>query len=213
MGTLVMIRHGQSIWNAENKFTGWVDVDLSDKGVSEASEAGRLLQDLDFDAVFTSDLTRAKRTASIILGLNNSWDGREVRHDARLNERNYGDLQGRNKQECRDQFGDDQVRIWRRSFKGQPPGGESLEMTAERALPCLFEDIIPRLDAGETVLVAAHGNSLRALVMEIEGLTPEAIVEREIPTGTPWPTPTARGLGKGQRSIEHTLGPRGRCQV
>ena len=121
MGTLVMIRHGQSIWNAENKFTGWVDVDLSDKGVSEASEAGRLLQDLDFDAVFTSDLTRAKRTASIILGLNNSWDGGQVHHDARLNERNYGDLQGRNKQECRDQFGKDQVRIWRRSFEGQPP--------------------------------------------------------------------------------------------
>ena len=197
MGTLVMIRHGQSIWNAENRFTGWVDVDLSDKGVSEASEAGRLLQDLDFDAVFTSDLTRAKRTASIILGLNNSWDGGQVHHDARLNERNYGDLQGRNKQECRDQFGDDQVRIWRRSFKGQPPGGESLEMTAERALPCLFEDIIPRLDAGETVLVAAHGNSLRSLVMEIEGLSPEAIVEREIPTGTPMAYTYSEGAWEG----------------
>ena len=185
MGTLVLIRHGQSIWNAENKFTGWVDVGLSEKGIEEAKDAGRLLQDVQFDAVFASGLIRAQRTADIILNINKSWDGEQVRHDNRLNERNYGDLQGRNKQECREQFGDEQVRLWRRSFKGIPPGGESLEMTANRALPCLFEEIVPLLEVDKTVLVAAHGNSLRSLVMEIEGLSPEAIVEREIPTGTP----------------------------
>ena len=185
MGTLVLIRHGQSIWNAENKFTGWVDVGLSEKGIEEAKDAGRLLQDVQFDAVCASGLIRAQRTADIILNINKSWDGELVRHDNRLNERNYGDLQGRNKQECREQFGDEQVRLWRRSFKGIPPGGESLEMTANRALPCLFEEIVPLLEVDKTVLVAAHGNSLRSLVMEIEGLSPEAIVEREIPTGTP----------------------------
>ena len=185
MGTLVLIRHGQSIWNAQNRFTGWVDVDLSERGIEEAKDAGKLLENVQFDAVFASGLIRAQRTADIILEINKSWDGERVHHDSRLNERNYGDLQGRNKQECREQFGDEQVRLWRRSFKGQPPGGESLEMTAKRALPCLFEDIVPLLEVGETVLVAAHGNSLRSLVMEIEGLSPEAIVEREIPTGTP----------------------------
>ena len=185
MGTLVLIRHGQSIWNAENRFTGWVDVGLSERGIEEAKDAGRLLQDVQFDAVFASGLIRAQRTADIILEINKSWDGVQVRYDNRLNERNYGDLQGRNKQECREQFGDEQVRLWRRSFKGMPPGGESLEMTANRALPYLFEEIVPLLEVGKTVLVAAHGNSLRSLVMEIEGLSPEAIVEREIPTGTP----------------------------
>ena len=185
MGTLVLIRHGQSIWNAQNRFTGWVDVDLSERGIEEAKDAGKLLENVQFDAVFASGLIRAQRTADIILEINKSWDGEHVHHDSRLNERNYGDLQGRNKQECREQFGDEQVRLWRRSFKGQPPGGESLEMTAKRALPCLVEDIVPLLEVGETVLVAAHGNSLRSLVMEIEGLSPEAIVEREIPTGTP----------------------------
>jgi len=185
MGTLVLIRHGQSIWNAENRFTGWVDVGLSERGIEEAKDAGRLLQDVQFDVVFASGLIRAQRTADIILEINKSWDGVQVRYDNRLNERNYGDLQGRNKQECREQFGDEQVRLWRRSFKGMPPGGESLEMTANRALPCLFEEIVPLLEVSKTVLVAAHGNSLRSLVMEIEGLSPEAIVEREIPTGTP----------------------------
>ena len=167
MGTLVLIRHGQSIWNAQNRFTGWVDVDLSERGIEEAKDAGKLLENVQFDAVFASGLIRAQRTADIILEINKSWDGEHVHHDSRLNERNYGDLQGRNKQECREEFGDEQVRLWRRSFKGQPPGGESLEMTAKRALPCLFEDIVPLLEVGETVLVAAHGNSLRSLVMEL----------------------------------------------
>ncbi|MDA9696008.1 2,3-diphosphoglycerate-dependent phosphoglycerate mutase [Euryarchaeota archaeon] len=194
MGTLVLIRHGQSIWNAQNRFTGWVDVDLSERGIEEAKDAGKLLENVQFDAVFASGLIRAQRTADIILEINKSWDGEHVHHDSRLNERNYGDLQGRNKQECREEFGDEQVRLWRRSFKGQPPGGESLEMTAKRALPCLVEDIVPLLEVGETVLVAAHGNSLRSLVMEIEGLSPEAIVEREIPTGTPMAYSLASGV-------------------
>tara|TARA_B100000575_G_scaffold293685_1_gene305916 strand:+ start:3083 stop:3688 length:606 start_codon:yes stop_codon:yes gene_type:complete len=185
MGILVLIRHGQSIWNAENRFTGWVDIDLSPKGIDEAKAAGVILQDVNFDSAFASGLKRAQKTADIILDTNKHWDNGDIVLDKRLNERNYGDLQGRNKQECRDQFGDAQVKIWRRSYTGIPPGGESLEMTAERTLPCLFDEIVPRLAAGETVLVAAHGNSLRSIVMEIEDMTPESIVKREIPTGAP----------------------------
>ena len=184
MGLLVLIRHGQSLWNAENRFTGWVDIELSEKGMGEAKSAGEKLSGIEFDAVYASGLVRAQRTAEIILDMNHSWSG-EVIHDSRLNERNYGDLQGRNKQECREEFGEEQVKKWRRSFEGIPPGGESLRMTSERTLPCLFEQIVPNLESGETVLVAAHGNSLRSLVMEIEGLGPDEIVKREIPTGVP----------------------------
>ena len=184
MGLLILIRHGQSLWNAENRFTGWVDIELSEKGMGEAKSAGEKLSGIEFDAVYASGLVRAQRTAEIILDINHSWSG-EVIHDSRLNERNYGDLQGRNKQECREEFGEEQVKKWRRSFEGIPPGGESLRMTSERTLPCLFEQIVPNLESGETVLVAAHGNSLRSLVMEIEGLGPDEIVKREIPTGVP----------------------------
>lgn len=184
MGLLILIRHGQSLWNAENRFTGWVDIELSEKGMGEAKSAGEKLSGIEFDAVYASGLVRAQRTAEIILDINHSWSG-EVIHDSRLNERNYGDLQGRNKQECREEFGEEQVKKWRRSFEGVPPGGESLRMTSERTLPCLFEQIVPNLESGETVLVAAHGNSLRSLVMEIEGLGPDEIVKREIPTGVP----------------------------
>jgi len=184
MGLLILIRHGQSLWNAENRFTGWVDIELSEKGMGEAKSAGEKLSGIEFDAVYASGLVRAQRTAEIILDMNHSWSG-EVIHDSRLNERNYGDLQGRNKQECREEFGEEQVKKWRRSFEGIPPGGESLRMTSERTLPCLFEQIVPNLESGETVLVAAHGNSLRSLVMEIEGLGPDEIVKREIPTGVP----------------------------
>mgnify|MGYP001327505903 FL=1 len=184
MGLLVLIRHGQSLWNAENRFTGWVDIELSEKGMNEAKSAGEKLSKIEFDAVYASGLVRAQRTAEIILDINHSWSG-EVIHDSRLNERNYGDLQGRNKQECREEFGEEQVKKWRRSYEGIPPGGESLRMTSERTLPCLFEQIVPNLESGETVLVAAHGNSLRSLVMEIEGLGPDEIVKREIPTGVP----------------------------
>ena len=184
MGLLILIRHGQSLWNAQNRFTGWVDIELSEKGMDEAKSAGEKLSGIEFDAVYASGLVRAQRTAEIILDINHSWSG-EVIHDSRLNERNYGDLQGRNKQECREEFGEEQVKKWRRSFEGVPPGGESLRMTSERTLPCLFEQIVPNLESGETVLVAAHGNSLRSLVMEIEGLGPDEIVKREIPTGVP----------------------------
>ncbi len=184
MGLLVLIRHGQSLWNAENRFTGWVDIELSEKGMNEAKSAGEKLSKIEFDAVYASGLIRAQRTAEIILDINHSWSG-EVIHDSRLNERNYGELQGRNKQECREEFGEEQVKIWRRSYEGTPPGGESLRMTSERTLPCLFEQIVPNLESGKTVLVAAHGNSLRSIVMEIEGLGPEEIVKREIPTGVP----------------------------
>jgi len=184
MGLLVLIRHGQSLWNAENRFTGWVDIELSEKGMNEAKSAGEKLSKIEFDAVYASGLVRAQRTAEIILDINHSWSG-EVIHDSRLNERNYGELQGRNKQECREEFGEEQVKIWRRSYEGTPPGGESLRMTSERTLPCLFEQIVPNLESGRTVLVAAHGNSLRSIVMEIEGLGPEEIVKREIPTGVP----------------------------
>ena len=184
MGLLILIRHGQSLWNAQNRFTGWVDIELSEKGMGEAKSAGEKLSGIEFDAVYASGLVRAQRTAEIILDINHSWSG-EVIHDSRLNERNYGDLQGRNKQECREEFGEEQVKKWRRSFEGVPPGGESLRMTSERTLPCLFEQIVPNLESGRTVLVAAHGNSLRSIVMEIEGLGPDEIVKREIPTGVP----------------------------
>ena len=184
MGLLILIRHGQSLWNAQNRFTGWVDIELSEKGMGEAKSAGEKLSEIEFDAVYASGLVRAQRTAEIILDINHSWSG-EVIHDSRLNERNYGDLQGRNKQECREEFGEEQVKKWRRSFEGVPPGGESLRMTSERQLPCLFEQIVPNLESGRTVLVAAHGNSLRSIVMEIEDLGPDEIVKREIPTGVP----------------------------
>ena len=184
MGLLILIRHGQSLWNAQNRFTGWVDIELSEKGMGEAKSAGEKLSGIKFDAVYASGLVRAQRTAEIILDINHSWSG-EVIHDSRLNERNYGDLQGRNKQECREEFGEEQVKKWRRSFEGVPSGGESLRMTSERTLPCLFEQIVPNLESGRTVLVAAHGNSLRSIVMEIEGLGPDEIVKREIPTGVP----------------------------
>ncbi|MAV95440.1 MAG: 2,3-bisphosphoglycerate-dependent phosphoglycerate mutase, partial [Euryarchaeota archaeon] len=134
MGLLILIRHGQSLWNAQNRFTGWVDIELSEKGMGEAKSAGEKLSGIEFDAVYASGLVRAQRTAEIILDINHSWSG-EVIHDSRLNERNYGDLQGRNKQECREEFGEEQVKKWRRSFEGVPPGGESLRMTSERTLP------------------------------------------------------------------------------
>lgn len=184
MGLLVLIRHGQSLWNAQNRFTGWVDIELSEKGINEAKSAGEKLREIEFHTAYASGLIRAQRTAEIILEMNLSWNG-EIIHDPRLNERNYGELQGRNKQECREEFGAEQVRIWRRSFEGVPPGGESLLMTSERTLPCLFEQIVPDLISGQTILVAAHGNSLRSIVMEIEGLGPDEIVKREIPTGVP----------------------------
>ena len=185
MTMLVLIRHGQSVWNAANRFTGWTDVKLSDKGEVEAADAGLELADVRFDAVHTSGLIRAQRTAEIVMSKNTVSGNIPTRVDERLNERHYGDLQGLNKAETAEIHGADQVHIWRRSFDVPPPGGESLEMTAERTIPYFVEEIIPDLESGKNVLVAAHGNSLRSIVMHIEGISPEEITSLEIPTGIP----------------------------
>ena len=185
MSDLILIRHGQSVWNAANRFTGWTDVELSEVGVSEAEEAGRILSSHRIDVVHTSDLIRAQRTAEIIMSLNESSEGYSTKFDWRLNERNYGSLQGLNKGETAEKFGAEQVHIWRRSFDVAPPDGESLEMTAERTIPYFEEEILPDLQAGKGVLVSAHGNSLRSIVMHIEGISPEDIVSLEIQTGSP----------------------------
>ncbi len=185
MSLMVLLRHGQSVWNAANKFTGWTDVDLSEIGEEEAKAAGEQLAEVAFDVIYTSDLIRAQRTAKIAMAFNTASDSPTTITDWRLNERNYGDLQGLNKDETRTKFGDEQVHIWRRSFDIPPPGGESLETCAERTIPSLEELIIPDLEAGKTILVAAHGNSLRSIVMHIEGLSREEVLSLEIPTGIP----------------------------
>tara|TARA_Y100000768_G_scaffold192140_1_gene144068 strand:- start:1272 stop:1871 length:600 start_codon:yes stop_codon:yes gene_type:complete len=185
MSKLILIRHGQSVWNAANRFTGWTDVELSEVGVSEAEEAGRSLSSQRIDVVHTSDLIRAQRTAEIIMSLNEASEGYSTKFDWRLNERNYGSLQGLNKAETAEKFGAEQVHIWRRSFDVAPPDGESLEMTAERTIPYFEEEILPDLQEGRGVLVSAHGNSLRSIVMHIEGISPEEIVSLEIQTGSP----------------------------
>ena len=183
---LVLVRHGESEWNKLNLFTGWKDPDLSDKGVAEAHKAGQLLkaQGLKFDIAFTSALQRAQRTLDIMLA-ELGQPGLPMRRDQRLNERDYGDLSGLNKDEARKRWGEKQVHIWRRSFDVPPPGGESLKDTAERVLPYYQAQIWPEVAAGRNVLVAAHGNSLRALIMQLEGLTGEQIVARELGTGVP----------------------------
>jgi 2,3-bisphosphoglycerate-dependent phosphoglycerate mutase len=184
MSKLVIIRHGQSEWNLANKFTGWVDVDLSPNGINEAEKAGQKLQGYNFDAAFSSTLIRANRTLRIALDLIGQRDLDFERDDA-LNERMYGDLQGMDKDEARREFGEDQVHIWRRSFDIAPPGGESLKDTRERVLPYYIEKIEPLLRDGKDVIISAHGNSLRALVMYLEELSPEEILKKEIPTGEP----------------------------
>ena len=184
MSKLVVVRHGQSQWNLENRFTGWVDIELSPKGIEEAHNAGKKLKGYEFDMAFTSALKRAQNTLQIILdeiGQNNI----PVEFDKALNERMYGDLQGLNKDETRKQFGDDQVKIWRRSYDIAPPNGESLKDTAARVLPYWNYNIVPQLKAGKNVLISAHGNSLRALIMHLENMTKEQILETEIPTGSP----------------------------
>ena len=182
---LVLVRHGQSEWNEKNLFTGWRDPGLTPKGEEEAREAGRRLKALGitFDVAYTSALKRAQRT----LALMEEEMGSQlpVTRDERLNERDYGDLAGLNKDDAREKWGEEQVHIWRRSFDTPPPGGESLKMTAERVLPYFNETIRPDVMAGRRVLVAAHGNSLRALVMQLDGLSGEEIVGREIATGIP----------------------------
>ncbi len=183
---LVLVRHGQSEWNEKNLFTGWKDPKLTPKGVDEAIKAGKELKEAgySFNKMFTSDLFRAQDTGRIILE-QMDIPSIEVIKDVSLNERNYGDLAGLNKDEARKKWGEDQVHIWRRSFDVPPPGGESLKDTAERVLPYFKENIIPELIEGLDILVAAHGNSLRALVMELEEISSEEIVELEISTGVP----------------------------
>jgi len=185
MGSLILIRHGESLWNAANRFTGWTDVDLSDRGVEEAEEAGRQLAEIRFDIVHTSDLVRAQRTAEIIMKHNRVSGGVPTKYDWRLNERHYGTLQGLNKAETAKKHGAEQVHVWRRSFDVAPPEGESLEMTANRTIPYFTDEIVPNLADGRNVLVSAHGNSLRSIVMHIDGISPEDIVSLEIPTGEP----------------------------
>ena len=185
MSTLVLIRHGQSVWNAANRFTGWTDVELSEKGEQEAAIAGNELADYRFDVIHTSALIRAKKTAEIIMQHNNSSENPPIYNNEKLNERHYGDLQGLNKKETAEKHGAEQVHIWRRSFDVPPPGGESLKMNAERTIPYFVEEIISDLDEGKNVLVAAHGNSLRSIVMYIERISPEEITKLEIPTGVP----------------------------
>ncbi len=182
--TLVLVRHGQSKWNLENRFTGWVDVDLTAKGEDEARSAGQRLTGLHFDQAFCSVLTRAKRTLDYILNETGQSDC-SITCDAALNERMYGDLQGLNKDETVARFGADQVHQWRRSYDIPPPGGESLKDTADRVIPYYEARIAPLLRSGQNILVVAHGNSLRALVMALEGLSPEQILQFELPTATP----------------------------
>lgn len=184
MKQVVLIRHGESQWNLENRFTGWVDVPLSPKGEQEAREAGEKLRDFRFDHAFTSVLTRAIKTLEIVLDVIGQ-PGLPVEQDQALNERMYGDLQGLNKAETAEQYGEAQVKLWRRSYDVRPPGGESLQDTAERVLPYYRDRIWPRLAKDETLLVAAHGNSLRALVMHLDRLSREDVLELNIPTGAP----------------------------
>ncbi len=184
--TLVLVRHGQSEWNLKNLFTGWRDPDLTETGVAEARAAGQRLKaaGLTFDIAFTSVLSRAQRTLSLLLEEQGQTNLETIR-DAALNERDYGDLSGLNKDDARAKWGEDQVHIWRRSYDVPPPGGESLRDTGARVWPYYIHRIQPHVLRGETVVVAAHGNSLRALVMALEGLTGEEIVARELATGVP----------------------------
>lgn len=184
--TLVLVRHGESEWNRRNLFTGWCDPDLSEKGLIEALVAGRLLKSagLLFDIAFTSKLKRAQRTLDIMLSELGQSDI-PIHYSEALNERHYGDLCGLNKDEARERWGEEQVMLWRRSYDVPPPGGESLKDTLERVLPYYAEVIWPEVKAGKTTLISAHGNSLRALIMEIEGLTGEEILAREFATGAP----------------------------
>jgi len=183
---LVLVRHGESEWNKLNLFTGWRDVDLSETGIEEARRAGQLLkaEKLHFDVAFTSALKRAQRTLDIMLE-ELGETGLETYKDQALNERDYGDLAGLNKDDARKKWGEEQVHIWRRSYDVAPPGGESLRDTAARVLPYYIQDILPRVMRGEHVLVSAHGNSLRALVMVLDKHTTESITKLNLDTGVP----------------------------
>ncbi len=184
VGTLILVRHGQSQWNLENRFTGWVDIPLTIEGEAEAKRAGELLKGIHFDYAFTSALSRAQETLRIILETTGQTAVPTDRDQA-LNERHYGDLQGLNKDETAAKFGKEQVHIWRRSYDVPPPNGESLKDTGARTLPYYDAHIKPLVLAGETILVVAHGNSLRSLVMVLENIPEQEIPELNIPTGVP----------------------------
>jgi 2,3-bisphosphoglycerate-dependent phosphoglycerate mutase len=185
-GTLVLVRHGQSEWNLKNLFTGWRDVDLTEQGHAEAKAAGAKLaaRGLRFDVAFTSSLKRAQKTCQHILDALGQGGLETIRNQA-LNERDYGDLSGLNKDDARSKWGEEQVHVWRRSYDIAPPGGESLRDTGARVWPYYLHDMQAHVLRGGTVLVAAHGNSLRALIMALDGLTAEEIVKLELGTGVP----------------------------
>ena len=181
---LFLIRHGQSTYNLENRFTGWKDVELTELGRSQAIEAGNILNGIIFDSCYTSNLKRAQNTLDLILSqMNHNPD---IQRDEALNERDYGDLIGQNKAEAAEKFGKEQVQIWRRSFDVPPPGGESLKMTAERTLPYYRDIISPKVLSGKNIAISAHGNSIRAIVMDIFNLSPEQILKTEIGWCEPW---------------------------
>ncbi len=183
---LVLVRHGQSDWNLKNLFTGWKDPGLTEKGIGEAKAAGQRLKalGLSFDVAYTSALTRAQNTCALILEQLGQSSLATIRDQA-LNERDYGDLSGLNKDDARAKWGEEQVHVWRRSYDIAPPGGESLKDTVARVLPYYCQEILPRVLRGERVIVAAHGNSLRALVMVLDRLTPDTIPSMELDTGVP----------------------------
>ncbi|MBI3318516.1 MAG: 2,3-diphosphoglycerate-dependent phosphoglycerate mutase [Candidatus Omnitrophica bacterium] len=186
MATLILVRHGQSQWNLENRFTGWIDVPLTESGTKEAEKAGQAIQGLSirFDAAYTSVLIRAIDTLKLILRVLGEEEIPVVKDQA-LNERHYGELQGLNKDEMKKKFGEEQVKLWRRSYDVAPPGGESLKDTAARTIPYFESRILPDLKSGKNILISAHGNSLRSIVMHLEGLTKEQVLALEVPTGVP----------------------------
>lgn len=183
---LVLVRHGQSEWNAKNLFTGWKNPGLTETGVKEAISAGELIKDekINFDTMYTSELKRAQLTGNTILEIINQSNIPIIK-DIALNERNYGSLAGLNKDDAREKWGEEQVHIWRRSYDIPPPDGESLENTAERVLPYFNKEILPKVISGSNILIAAHGNSLRSLIMQLDELSKEEILNLEIPTGAP----------------------------
>ncbi|MEO2180035.1 MAG: 2,3-bisphosphoglycerate-dependent phosphoglycerate mutase [Methanobacteriota archaeon] len=184
-GKLVLVRHGLSVYNDQNRFTGWKDIELNRQGNEEAEQAGLILKNVDFDLAFTSNLIRAQSTLNIILKEIEKLD-LPIEKNMALNERDYGDLIGQNKTEAAEKFGSEQVHIWRRSYNIPPPGGESLKDTAERVIPYLQKKILPHVFDGKNVLVSAHGNSIRAIVMSLKNYTPEQILKTEIGWCEPW---------------------------
>jgi len=184
-GKLVLVRHGLSVYNDQNRFTGWKDVELNHQGNEEAEQAGLILKGVDFDLAFTSNLIRAQNTLDIILKKIDKLN-LPIEKDVALNERDYGDLIGQNKTEAAEKFGSEQVHIWRRSYDIPPPGGESLKDTAERVIPYLQKNILPHVYNGKNILISAHGNSIRAIVMSLKNYTPEQILKTEIGWCEPW---------------------------